>query len=212
MRTFSQLVGIAKRILRGEDVILISQDASQWNRQFQAGRWDRLVTNQPNTDTIARILLEEVMDREDQKAQPSVLDVGCGNGGLAKSVGIDMTRIQYLGIDISDTAIQKAQLNLPNARFRVCDATNPSTDLGSFDIFIFNEVLYYINPLEVLPRYALLARPDATVIISVIRSWRTPFIWQRIRSRMNLERTFSVDEIETSRCWDIAVGSFRAFE
>lgn len=51
--------------------------------------------------------------------ESSLLDVGCGNGALAKAIP---KNIKYLGIDASQTLINQAQDKNPNHKFIVVDA------------------------------------------------------------------------------------------
>lgn len=51
--------------------------------------------------------------------ESSLLDVGCGNGALARAIP---KNIKYLGIDASQTLINQAQDKNPNHKFIVVDA------------------------------------------------------------------------------------------
>jgi 2-polyprenyl-3-methyl-5-hydroxy-6-metoxy-1,4-benzoquinol methylase len=82
----------------------------------------------------------------------SILEIGCGEG----------THTKYLcslsdcvtAIDISETAIQRAQKNLDiNAKFHVVDAVSfLSNSKENFDLGVASEVLYYMDDPEGLLR------------------------------------------------------------
>lgn len=201
MKYMQRLIGFLRRILTGSDVILIQQTKEEWNNQFAKGRWNRLAEGQPNTHILAELLLRDATTRP-----ISVLDVGCGNGGLARLIA-QQPSITYCGIDISDVAIKSAQITVPGARFVVADATKPPTDLGVFDWIIFNEVLYYADPLIVLPQYKVYAANKAQLGFSVITFWRSWFIWRRIRVHVQIKRKFIVQD--GSRTWRVAVGEYQ---
>lgn len=182
--------------------MLVQQTKEHWERQFADGTWDKLQEGQPNTAELARLILIYTRTKSEQIR---VLDIGCGNGGLARLLTVE-SGITYTGIDISETALSAAREIAPDVNFIVADADKPPSDIGTFDAFVFNEVLYYMNPDRVLPRYHMYATGDAPVFISVLRFWRTPFIFHRIRRHLRIDKCFRVSD--RSHEWDIAVGHF----
>ena len=160
----NKLVHFLARIFKGEDVILVPQTKEQWERQFADGTWDRLREGQPNTTELARLIFEYAHTKG---GNIRVLDVGCGNGGLARLLTIG-SGIAYTGIDISETALAAARVLVPRGIFITADAEQPPSDMGAFDVLVFNEVLYYMNPDRVLPRYHMHATADTRIFISVL--------------------------------------------
>lgn len=176
------------------------QTKEQWDQQFADGTWDRLQKGQPNTIELARLITEYAGTH----GKPiRVLDVGCGNGGLARLIA---DTVDYTGIDISTSAIASAREVAPHGTFIAGDAMNPEKNLGAFDIIVFNEVLYYMNPDCVLPRYRLYATDDARIFVSVLHFWRTSLIFSRIRRHLRIDTRFCISD--RSHEWDIAVGRF----
>jgi 2-polyprenyl-3-methyl-5-hydroxy-6-metoxy-1,4-benzoquinol methylase len=200
MNLLHRMLSVFKRVMRGEDIILVQQSVDAWNRQFKAGRWDRLMHSQPNTKRISQLIEGMV------RTQPlSVLDVGCGNGGLAALLASN-AQISYCGLDASEVAIEIAKSLVPSARFEVSNAETPSVDLGIFDVIVFNEILYYTNPHTVLPRYRAHAGDTTRIIISVVQFSRSWFIWRRIRKYITRMHT---EQIEANgRTWQIAMGEY----
>lgn len=199
---FARVFSLVRRLFLGEDVVFVRQTKEQWEQQFAAGTWDRLKEGQPNTIELARLILDYVRERG---GNIRVLDVGCGNGGLARLLAAE-PGITYTGIDISETALVTARTAVPNARFIAMDAEQSPLDIGTFDILVFSEVLYYMNPDRLLARYHKHATDDARVFISVLRFWRTPFLFYRIRRFLCIDTRFRVSDC--SHQWDIAVGRF----
>lgn len=196
----SKLSTFLSRIIHGEDVVLVSRTKDQWERQFAEGKWDRLKEGQANTVLIAGL----VGDYARARGEPiRVLDVGCGNGGLARLVA-SIPGVDYTGIDLSEAAIGAARAFVPEGTFLVADAEHPPEDLGVFDLLVFNEMLYYIDPDCVLPQYRSHVAPGAHVIVSVVRSWRTPFVFFRIRHVLRIEKWLCASDPESR--WDIAIG------
>lgn len=195
--------GLLSRLVRGEDILLVPQATEQWNRQFSSGTWDRLVRNQPNTTRIA----EHVLERVRAKAGITrVLDVGCGNGGLAALIAKDPS-IDYVGIDIAASAIDIAREASPQGTFIEANAAQAPHDLGIFDMLVFNEFLYYLDPRIVLANYRACADAQTYVYISIVRSWRSWFLWRRIRRFLRISRFESIPGYQGNQ-WDIAIGTF----
>lgn len=199
---FARVLNFLYRLLLGEDIVLVQQTKEQWERQFADGTWDRLQDGQPNTVELARLITEYASTHG---TPVSVLDIGCGNGGLARLLDRE-SGIEYTGIDISETALDAARAIAPNAHFIAADVEQSQPDIGEFNVLVFNEVLYYMNPDSVFQRYRLYATDDTRVFISVLRFWRSPLIFHRIRRHLQIDTCFRVSD--RSHEWDIAVGHF----
>jgi 2-polyprenyl-3-methyl-5-hydroxy-6-metoxy-1,4-benzoquinol methylase len=98
----------------------------------------------------------------------TVLDVGCGNGLITRSMGKAGYAVR--GIDISEKAIAKAKAapSLPNVRFDVVSAEELSVSDIQYDAVVCSEVLEHLdNPgalLEVLHRSL---KADGLLIVTV---------------------------------------------
>ena len=122
----------------------------------------------------------------------SLLDIGCASGELAKilsSCNIE----KYVGIDISDYAIEKARMNydllegkrIPDISFHACDLCEFDPDNNSsFDAIVFNEVLYYLEPKEAIlqvERYTKTLLPKGLLLISMKDDPKSHAIFRRLR-------------------------------
>lgn len=75
----------------------------------------------------------------------SVLEVGCGTGGLAHMLA-ETSRVQYRGFDFSPVAVERAQARLAGkANIFVGDARAPAVYADSTDAIICTEVLEHIE-------------------------------------------------------------------
>jgi len=124
------------------------------------------------------------------ETRPSVLDVGCGVGLLRRQLA-DVPMSDYLGVDLSDTAIEAARSQrFSGSRFVVGDFM--STELGQFDVVVVNEVLYFAaDPSAFLERVRSLLRGGGVVIISM---WRHPGdrrLWKIVDRTLHL-----IDRVE----------------
>lgn len=195
------------KIARNQNPLLVKQNQEQWDNQFKQGSWDNLVKEQPNTQYIAENIIKII-----QQAQKpiSVLDVGCGNGGLTRLLAPFSNEITYVGIDISKTAIERAQQEMPEGTFHVADAAQPPEALGVFDVIVFNEVFFYTPAATTIPRYKNHIIPEGVVIVSVVRSWRSIFIWKSVFSMIAPAQKKRISGPGNDRrVWDLCVGKLR---
>lgn len=79
-------------------------------------------------------------------AKVKILDVGCSGGsfthllrGLAGSV---------TGIDLSETAIQRARARFGDIIFQASSVYNPGLEAEAYDVIVCMEVIYYVPPSE----------------------------------------------------------------
>jgi SAM-dependent methyltransferase len=95
----------------------------------------------------------------------SVIDLGCGTGTLS-----DYFTGQYTGLDISETAIRKAEeIRRHDAFFDVCDVANdPDLTVAGFDTIVLSEFLEHIeNDEHLIKRIIETADEGARLVISV---------------------------------------------
>jgi 2-polyprenyl-3-methyl-5-hydroxy-6-metoxy-1,4-benzoquinol methylase len=101
-------------------------------------------------------------------AGAEVLDVGCGNGVISRSLGAKGFTVK--GIDVSEKAITRArELNKsPNVRFEVVSAEELVADGQHFHAVICSEVLEHLNdPGKLLNVLHQLLDKDGALIVTV---------------------------------------------
>jgi ubiquinone/menaquinone biosynthesis C-methylase UbiE len=100
---------------------------------------------------ISLKLLKTLSSTCETKKGGKILDLGCGTGfytELFRNMGFDS-----LGIDISQTAINKAKEKYPDSKFEVADALNLSYEKKSFNmIFLFGCSIVNTDDLEEIDR------------------------------------------------------------
>lgn len=207
MKYLKKIYSLVKKLLRGQDVILVPQTTTEWNEQYRNGVWDRIVTYAPNTGYLNSLICAQ----ESWGGTPlNVLDVGCGNGALAEKLFTSGKNINYTGLDVSEEAITQAEKRSPAGRYYIADAKLPPTDFGPFDAIVFNEVLYYTDPRATLKVYRQYAHSRTKIYVSVMRfkqGWRSWFLWRRIWSALRPMKKTVVKDKE-GRVWDIAIATF----
>jgi 2-polyprenyl-3-methyl-5-hydroxy-6-metoxy-1,4-benzoquinol methylase len=110
-----------------------------YNRMYL---WDEL-RNEELTDTFRNTFL-----RGRDPARMSILDIGCGLGGLAEQI---RECREFVGIDVSEVAVHDAIRRYgsrPNYRFLRMDATKLEFPDGRFDAVAAREVLEHLPKPE----------------------------------------------------------------
>jgi SAM-dependent methyltransferase len=77
----------------------------------------------------------------------TVLDIGCGEGAWLGHLRYFRPRIQYMGLDSSDYAVQRfgRARNIHKATL----GDLPSLDLGAVDLVICSDVMHYVSEEEI---------------------------------------------------------------
>src|ERR1700732_1328614 len=125
----------------------ISQEL--WNQEYAESRW-RYLEDVRELAHYSVIIGYYTYSRRGG----SLLDVGCGEGILQRRLR-ECGCGRYLGLDGSQEAISRAEAKRDaHTEFRCADAETYELQ-ESFDVIVFNEVLYYFaNPVAVVLRLA----------------------------------------------------------
>lgn len=135
----------------------------RWEREFAQGSWDYL-----DSSSIERARHAIIgMYCQTLKPSGSILDIGCGEGTLFDFLN-DAQKDAYCGVDISSVAIAKAQKKR-KGNFVVADALE-FLPKKKYDAIILNEVLYYLDEIAVLKKYAGQLKNNGILIISLYRT------------------------------------------
>lgn len=104
----------------------------------------------------------------------TVLDVGCGNGIIARSLG--EAGFNVYGIDISQKAIEKARelTTLPNVSFDVISADELVADGHRYHAVICSEVLEHLNQPEKLLSILYQSLTDDGILIVTVPNGMGP--------------------------------------
>ncbi|MEO5782401.1 MAG: class I SAM-dependent methyltransferase [Ginsengibacter sp.] len=160
-----------------------------WEKQFNNGSWDYL---EGKDEVLHYQTIIQLYDR--QKNKNSTLDIGCGKGVLYKYLkeSNSFRGNNYVGLDLSETAINAATARFPGIKFHQGDFENENLD-EKFDIIIFNESLYYFHrPLIIIENcFAQNLFDNGVIIISMFDLIGHDEIWKRIEKHYQI-----VDEEE----------------
>ena len=105
-----------------------------------------------------------------RKRYRSALELGCGNGELARRLAPRCDA--YAGLDAVETALEAARRAVPGATFHQGFLPCP-LPVGEHDLVVLSEVLYFLGPDGIDALAAELDRrwPDADVVCV---TWRGP--------------------------------------
>lgn len=200
-----RLLSFFSRILKGQGAH-IRMDADQWDRQFAHGKW-RYLYDTPNQAIVAWLIEQHLVVCGIER--PHVLDVGCGNGALPKTLAARGVPMNYTGVDISAEAIRQAKEVYPSGTFVQASMESPLPVAGSIDIVVFNEVLYYGNAAQILASHLARLNDGGTYIISMYRTLRTRYVWWAVRTYTRGAAWYSVHDATRNVTWDICVVSVK---
>lgn len=147
---------------------LISRNKKQqWDKQYARGTWDTLKSPLEEERFGA---VRQLIAKYSRKG--SILEVGCGEGILQSTLDPHLYT-GYLGIDISEVAIQKAAyLENAHVHYRYADMEKFIPE-QLYDIIVFSETLYYAaNPLQLMQLYMEYLQPGGVLIVSVFENPR----------------------------------------
>src|SRR5262245_52903904 len=148
-----------------------------WTRQYEAGAWAYLadLSERPRYSIMVGYLAALAPRR--------ILDVGCGEGLLARKIG-HLPFQCYVGIDISPAPVEAARAALghdPRFSFVVADAEKYQPAIVS-DAIIFSECLNYLSdPLGIVEHYSKSIADNGSIIISLFQSPRADKAWEMLR-------------------------------
>lgn len=144
---------------------ILRTDRSRWNYQYDKGLWDGL----ENMNELARFSVLAGYVHFLKPDNPSILEIGCGEGILAQRIGRQHYG-SFLGTDVADAAIERANQRFGDAqtRFEAVDMNDFQTK-EKFDVIIFNEAIYYLKPMldKLLFQYAPMLKHNGLFIISM---------------------------------------------
>jgi|SRR3954470_13178444 SAM-dependent methyltransferase len=159
--------GLASHLLKRFGARDPAPSAATWDAQYVAGRWAYL----GELPELARFsVLAGYLSHF--KPGGAILDIGCGEGALAKRLPAGAFR-RYVGVDLSAAAIEKAvRAAASNTSWIAADAQNYEPT-ERFDAVVFNEVVYFFaDPAGTVERYARALNDGGILLFSINTAFR----------------------------------------
>jgi 2-polyprenyl-3-methyl-5-hydroxy-6-metoxy-1,4-benzoquinol methylase len=103
-----------------------------------------------------------------------VLDVGCGEGLLARTMSETVGRVVGLDRDAPSIASARRQTSAPNVDYVVGDLLAHPFRPASFDAVVANTVIHHIGTAAALERMKELVRPGGVVAVVGVARSRSP--------------------------------------
>jgi len=168
--TTRRLDGFVERRAGGEPLAYILCSTIFYGREIAVGKG--VLVPRPETETLVEAALDLVADVPD----PRIVDVGTGSGAIAVALAVERSGAEVWGTDISERALEWAELNIRSAgvdvhlvRGDLFDGV-PTNMKGSFDLVVSNPPYVADGselPSDVMaePEQALFAGPDGTDVL-----------------------------------------------
>jgi SAM-dependent methyltransferase len=177
---------------------------SLWNNEFAGGRWNCL-------DSTANDCVYPFVQK--YAAAGSILDLGCGSGSTGNELPLESYR-QYVGVDISDAAIEKAKVRTDQNRradrnvFLQSDVFR-YVPTQAYDVILFRDSIYYVPRAHVK---AMLDRYSASLTSRGVFIARIAYATDKYQGFVDtIERHFAVVERVPFQQPDALVIVFRPF-
>src|SRR5271170_305064 len=121
----------------------LEQQRQFWNR------WDACHLQEATIGDDARRRGEVALSlvQNCAKREPQILELGCGNGWLAKELCALGT---VTGVDLADAAVAEARQRAPRATFCAGDVLSMNLPAASFDIVVTLELFSHVRDQSLL--------------------------------------------------------------
>jgi len=130
-----------------------------------SGGWDDMRLYGPMSRHTRRL-----MRNLTQNLQPhSILDVGCGEGSLLKSLADAHPGAAVAGAEIAENALHLARRTLPNAEFKVMDIAAHRWE-RTFDLVVCADVVEHIDDdVAALRHMAEMVNPGGYIVVATLQ-------------------------------------------
>lgn len=113
---------------------------------------------------------------------PQLLDIGVGAGWITGQL---ISRFDYMGLDLSDLAIEAAKKRCPGVKLFAADFLSWPAPVGQFDaVLCVDTVAYFADQEAAVSKMYQALRPGGTLIMSTLN----PFVFERFAWRKGVPR------------------------
>jgi 2-polyprenyl-3-methyl-5-hydroxy-6-metoxy-1,4-benzoquinol methylase len=136
-------------------------------------------------------------------SHPRVLDIGCGLGHLCKLIPLEKVE-SYLGVDVSDEAIKKAQQNYPGYTFLWSSVEELSITTLQH-VVILSEILYYTNYMTTIDKALSFLVPDGVLIVSLFQHPAGDAVLKHLLEHKYIWKHIEIISHDAQLVWHIVV-------
>jgi len=111
----------------------------------------------------------EVLKELLSKVEGKVVDLGCGTGFFLE-VAPRPTE-DYVGVDISNRMLEKAEAKFPRHNFHKADMTKTGLPEGEFDSVVSLWAMHYADPEHAFKEATRLLRPGGQIVVITYGPW-----------------------------------------
>jgi SAM-dependent methyltransferase len=173
-----------------------SAKQSAWDSEYSSGKWSytRSSNNKEADDPIYGCL-------EKHGAGGSILDLGCGGGMTALEMKNNFG--EYLGVDVSEVAVEKARSVLSKEADRAEKIQFMVSDIFTFEpphgfsVILFRESIYYVPHRQIkgmLERYMAHLLPGGVLIVRLCDGLRYKGIVKVLEKEFDGEKVFTASD------------------
>ena len=151
--------------LKGDNSMEQINSVSYWEKRFSEGDWDKYDGESQST-FFAQLTIENIpawLRSELAQSEYDILDYGCAEGTGTSYLAKRLPASHFIGVDISQTAIDKAKANYPYCSFEVI---KPNDVLEEYDVVYSSNTLEHVEkPMEDMKRLLGCSRKYAILLL-----------------------------------------------
>jgi 2-polyprenyl-3-methyl-5-hydroxy-6-metoxy-1,4-benzoquinol methylase len=136
-------------------------------------------------------------------SHPRVLDIGCGLGHLCRLIPLEKVDT-YLGVDVSDEAVKKAQQNYPDYTFLWSSVEELCIDTLQ-QVVILSEILYYTNYVATLDKAQSFLAPGGVLIVSLFEHPAGDAVLRYLLEHKHIWKHIEIISHDAQLAWHIVV-------
>jgi SAM-dependent methyltransferase len=171
-----------------------------WDSEYETGKWNCGLEGQ-NSGTREPIypFLEKY------GTGGTILDLGCGSG--TTPLEMKNTFLEYVGVDVSDIAIQKARAALSKELSRANKVRFFVSDIATFvpetqsSIILYRESIYYVPQRKIkgmLDRYCSHLQVDGVFIVRLCNRYKYKGIIRLLEANLRIVEKYAPKNSTTS--------------
>ena len=139
---------------------------------------------------MKRVMRLNFLRKSLEKQSGEVLIIGCGSKG---EMSILNRKCEGVGIDLSQTAIEKTKKDFPQFQYYVCDACNLPLPNSKFNCVVCSETIEHVeNPQKLLKEVKRVLRKDGILVLTT-PNWLSWYGLARKIAEIIFRRPFTAD-------------------